>query len=452
MFIKQRWGHFVRFVTIFLTLLFIIFNYSPANAKILGQRYRKLFSSNNIVFYNPEEQDAASCPDGSTGSPTTETIIVGDDNGSIILGFLIQNGYTKTAAAAIAGNFMVESGLNPRKLQGGAIVEENFVAYDTGGKTFNGGFGLAQWTSAGRVQKLQDYANSRGMNVATLSAQLGFALQELTGGYASSSSPGAINNLSLEEATFMVRRYYEGPGAMIWTTNNGKYYNDYVPNNLSELSQSRTPGAYGEFSKAFNAAQSLLGITPTAPILTENKVEVCLPEEKDINNLIFYSQSDPKWGNLNYGLEGINGNDRNSISASGCGPTSFAVIATNLLHKSITPDQTADIAGRAGMHAASGSSHDITSVLGRHYGLKVIKIPGTISSINQYLNQGYMIHTSGKGAAPFTANGHYIAIVKNLPDGQWLVADSSKRGPSGQYSPQQVLSGMNTDNVWAVGI
>lgn len=175
----------------------------------------------------------------------------------------------------------------------------------------------------------------------------------------------------------------------------------------------------------------------------------------DYSDLIFYLQCDPRWGNLNYGPGGIRGNDGtdSTICKSGCGPTSFAVIAANLKRdSSITPDKTADIAGKAGMHVPDkGSSWDITRVLANHYGLTAVKIGGSISAIDEYLNRGYMIHTSGKGAPPFSTGGHYIAIVKS-ENGKWLVADSGSRrtGPSRWYDPATVMAGMNLNNVWAV--
>ena len=175
------------------------------------------------------------------------------------------------------------------------------------------------------------------------------------------------------------------------------------------------------------------------------------------DGLIFYLQCDSRWGKYMYGTGGINGKNGTSICASGCGPTSFAVIAANLKgDSSITPAKTADLAGKAGMHTKdtdgnwTGSSWGITSYLAGQYGLSASKISASISSINSYLDNGYMIHTSGSGSAPYTKSGHYIAIVKKLDNGKWLVGDSSGRGPSGIYDPATVISGMNSGNVWAV--
>lgn len=450
----KKLHRFLSCLACFLIAITIV-TVSTTSSFALSDRLRTIFKENGLMFWNPDEKTSYGCEYGDIASGVEDTIELGDDNASTAIGFLMQNGYTQTAAVAIAGNLLVESGVNPKKLQGGAIVSDDFVAYKNGSKTFSGGFGLAQWTSAGRVSKLQEYADSKNLNVATMAAQLGFLIRELTGAYSSTVSPDKLNNLGLDEAVFRVRRYYEGPARMVYDTHDGKYYNDYVPNSLSEVSEAKTPGAYYELTKAFNAAQRLLGVTPTSVVLSEDKSVVCNHKPIDTDSLVFYSQCDPAWKNLNYGKAGVRGNNNiGTICSSGCGPTSFAVIATNLLHKSITPAETSDIAGIGGMHVQGvGSSHQITNYLGNHYGLEVIRIAGNITEINKYLDQGYMIHTSGKGSAPFTRGGHYIAIVSHLENGNWLVADSSSRGPSGEYKPQDVINaGMQVGNVWAVGV
>ena len=119
----------------------------------LSDYLHTIFKENNLIFWNPDEKTSYGCTYGDVASGVETTIVLGDDNASTAIGFLMQNGYTQTAAVAIVGNLAAESGVNPRKLQGGAIVAEDFVAYKNGAKTFSGGFGLAQWTSAGRVQR-----------------------------------------------------------------------------------------------------------------------------------------------------------------------------------------------------------------------------------------------------------------------------------------------------------
>ena len=174
------------------------------------------------------------------------------------------------------------------------------------------------------------------------------------------------------------------------------------------------------------------------------------------DSFVVYAQCDSQWGSLKYGSEGINGSTGGTICSAGCGPTSFATIATNLKKTSITPDKTADAAGLGGMYVSgSGSSWGITQFLADKYGLQYgvvnVSAGNAVSTITTYLQQGWMVHTSGAGSAPFTTGGHYIAIVGITEDGKWWVANSVSDGTLTTYDPQAVVSaGMNLSNVRVV--
>lgn len=163
-----------------------------------------------------------------------------------------------------------------------------------------------------------------------------------------------------------------------------------------------------------------------------------------------------QWCSLHWDKNGATKNGSGStIAYSGCGPSSFAMLATALLQRKITPKETADIAGKAGMHESSGSSWDITKVLADHYGLDYKDIgtsskQAAITAINKALKDGWMIHTSGAhGLAPFSSNGHYIGIYGIDDQGRWLVADSSNRGNKA-YKPETVVDGMHVANIKAI--
>lgn len=164
-----------------------------------------------------------------------------------------------------------------------------------------------------------------------------------------------------------------------------------------------------------------------------------------------YLQCDERWGSYRYGTGGINGKQGTSICDSGCGPSSFAMMATVLLGREVFPSETADIAGKAGMHVTdAGSSWEITNTLAKHYGLQYQDF-GTsrnscINVINNALNDGWMIHTSGAGSKPFSNGGHYIGIVGIDNNGNWLIVDSSHGNAS--YAPSAVVNaGLKCDNL-----
>ncbi len=138
------------------------------------------------------------------------------ESASTIFQFLTSQGYSATAAAAIMGNLYAESHLEPRQLEKisankdypGYLVDGGFVAYKNGSKTYSGGFGIAQWTSSGRVEGLQAFADSLGLPVSSLTVQVKYLYKELVD---YSLSPATLNGLDLRSATELVLKKYEAP-------------------------------------------------------------------------------------------------------------------------------------------------------------------------------------------------------------------------------------------------
>ena len=173
----------------------------------------------------------------------------------------------------------------------------------------------------------------------------------------------------------------------------------------------------------------------------------------DPSNMTNYLQCDPQWGQSPFGSS--------TICNAGCGPTSFASLATMLLGQQILPTETAKVAGDAGMYVRGvGSSHLVTQTLASHYGLQYEKIPTpanasqAIEIMNKYLDEGWTLHISGKGTAPFSANGHYIAVRGKSSDGKWLLFNSAGAGKDPNnliMDPQTIVSaGLWLNNINAV--
>ena len=142
----------------------------------------------------PNEEKLVELPNkGITGS--TETLI-GNNNTEKAFNFLIGNGYSKIQAAGICGNFVVESGMDPTivsKVPGEAS------------------FGIAQWNpAAGRLQRLQAYADDRNLDYKKLETQLQFFHYEFkTENYYGYNKFIAITNI--EKATTHICNKYEQP-------------------------------------------------------------------------------------------------------------------------------------------------------------------------------------------------------------------------------------------------
>ena len=190
-------------------------SFTTTNANAASDLLKIIRKENNIMFWNIDENP---CIEEGFVSVDAEAFLEDKGNNEqTIFSYLTQNGFSNTAAAAIMGNLKAESGaFNPRQLEKisansnypGYLAPVNFRAYENGKKTYSGGLGLAQWTSAGRVKNLQEFADSKGLPVTSLSVQTQFLYKELT---EYGINPSLLNSMSLRDATKYVLNHYERP-------------------------------------------------------------------------------------------------------------------------------------------------------------------------------------------------------------------------------------------------
>jgi len=146
-----------------------------------------------------------SSPSASAGSPTSQS-----GNAASIWNFLVGKGLSGVAAAGIMGNLQQESSYDPQAVQGGSPSATPPWS-QPGGSYGTGGYGIAQWTSTGRQQALQSFADASGGQVSSLSVQLNFFWQELTGAY--SATLAALRGAtSPSEAAVIFEQGYEAAG------------------------------------------------------------------------------------------------------------------------------------------------------------------------------------------------------------------------------------------------
>jgi hypothetical protein len=112
----------------------------------------------NYPFYDPNDAGGV-CSQSST-------VLAGNDNEQIAYNFFVSKGLQPYQAAAIVGNLMSESGVNPSS---GAPPTDST------------GFGIAQWTFTPRQAPLEELAKSEGKPVTDLGLQLEYMWDELTG-------------------------------------------------------------------------------------------------------------------------------------------------------------------------------------------------------------------------------------------------------------------------------
>lgn len=135
-------------------------------------------------------------------------------NEKVIWDFLLQKTGNERGTAAIMGNLMAESSLNPRCVTGikdpeyvcKADNEEIDFAHD------GHAFGLVQWCYYTRKGGLQAYAKQRGVSVADLTMQLEYMVKEMSQDY-KSVWLAVVNAKDIRTASDVVMLKYEKPAS-----------------------------------------------------------------------------------------------------------------------------------------------------------------------------------------------------------------------------------------------
>jgi len=132
--------------------------------------------------------------------------------------------------------------------------------------------------------------------------------------------------------------------------------------------------------------------------------------------VVYYNQTDARWGNKPYGRT-------STIGEAGCGPTALAIAVASLTGNPVTPADTAQWSmEHGGVCEGSGSCHSLITNGGRHYGLTVTSIGRDGKKLVETLKEGKLviaIMTKGH----FTSSGHFIVLRGVTADGKILVAD-----------------------------
>lgn len=417
-----------------------------------------MMGKNGIYYYNP----VGDCISGDyTG------IVSGNDNEAKIWNYFVSAGINgisnnPAAIAGIMGNLKVESGYNPFAVSGSGIY---YGLYQSNSSSMisavNNAVGNSYWRSTNAPESINDKA---------LKIELDFLINDqFSSGNRFKSYINSVTSSNLGSSADSARIYAELfmvaverciGGSDPLTSSEAKAL--AISLGIGQYANSGWQGTTSRRNEAATVYAKYANSTPTDNI--NISTTVCSSDGSNHSpytgtDFPQYFQCDSRWGKLMYGPDGIKGPRGATICESGCGPTSFAMMATVLLKENILPDEVANVAGKLGMHAQDrtgawvGSSWAITRTLANHYGLQYQDVNTCdINTINQYLRNGWMLHTSGTGSAPFTSNGHYIGIVGLNDAGEWYIANSAgKNNANRYYSPSVVISsGMKCNNVRAI--
>ncbi len=151
--------------------------------------------------------------------------------------------------------------------------------------------------------------------------------------------------------------------------------------------------------------------------------------------VVYYNQNDNPWKNMLYGTI-------RTIGASGCGPTSMAIVISTFTGQEITPEMTANwsynkgylVQGYDNGRPYAMSSHSLIPALATEYNLNstgIAKNNNTAEKIYQALSSGKLV-VAIMGPGHFTSGGHFIVLRGVTESGKILVADCASRQRTNQ--------------------
>lgn len=351
------------------------------------------------AYYEPE-----------TCEVVTPTNVSGSDNIEKSYRFLVQKGLKPIQSAGFVGNLKAESGVNPSRQEVKPI-------------SGRGGYGIAQWTGGRRVA-LENAAKAKGVDISDLAFQLDFLWNELETSYKKSVLEPLKLTATIDDATILVTKKFEAPLE--------KY--------------ERLPMRIGFAKEILQAYEDSSTVTPAAIAGSQGCPDAAGSGQNTrfVDGFTIYSQIDPAWKDRPYGTS--------TIGLSGCGPVAMAMIITALSGTALAPPEAADYAASQGMYINGvGSSWEVAPLMAKRWGLKAAPIGASLANIASTLQSGGLVVASGRGAEPFTKEGHYIVIRGITDEGKFKIGDSyHKDANDKEWDPMQLLASMAGGSVYAI--
>ena len=148
--------------------------------------------------------------------------------------------------------------------------------------------------------------------------------------------------------------------------------------------------------------------------------------------VVYYNQTDARWGNKLYGRTG-------TIGWEGCGPTALAMVVASMTDNKVTPYDVALWSAQNGYRCeGNGSYHSLIPNGGEHYGLTVDKIGKDSKKLVEALESGKLV-IAIMAPGHFTTTGHFIVLRGITEEGNVLVADPASVKRSNQEWPLRTV-------------
>ena len=161
--------------------------------------------------------------------------------------------------------------------------------------------------------------------------------------------------------------------------------------------------------------KALFGVTKTTVVPTPSQDEDLNPEPVDEGKIINvkptdFKQGDKRWGKILYTI--INDSSQ-TISSSGCGPTSGADIVNTWFDKTFTPKESCALAKANGYRTKnSGTKGTYFKFLAIKYGVKKFVQTSSWATMQACLAAGGYVAVNVQ-KSKWTTGGHYMVIWKD---------------------------------------
>ncbi len=191
--------------------------------------------------------------------------------------------------------------------------------------------------------------------------------------------------------------------------------------------------------------EPLPGVTdkPEKPIVITDKY--ALLTQPDGSQFVYYEQTWDAYTDYPYGYD--------HVGSHGCGPTSMAMVISNLTGQKVSPTYMADWSVEHGYYVRGrGTAYGLFPAASKKFGIECTTISrDNKEAVVKALKEGkYLITVVRKG--DFTNGRHFLLIRGITEDGKLLLGDSGKYENSlVEWDYDRVLRQVAQDKFWVFG-